>query len=64
VGARDLLALDAGADAAYLALPLAREVQQRVARYRISSGRAAVGRMAGVSPEQLTCTWVMLPHGA
>jgi len=60
VGARDLLALDGGADARYLALPLAREAQQRVARYRISSGRAAAvgpagwpGGAAGLSPEQV-----------
>ena len=40
VGARDLLALDASADAAYMAMPLARGMYQRAWRYHISSGCA------------------------
>ncbi len=38
VGARDLLALDASADARYMAVPLARDMYQRAWRYHISSG--------------------------
>ena len=38
IGARDLLALDASADARYMAVPLARVMYQRAWRYHISSG--------------------------
>ncbi|KAK9831355.1 hypothetical protein WJX81_004903 [Elliptochloris bilobata] len=48
IGARDLLALDASADAHYMAVPLARHAYQRAWRYHISSRYGLFRQMTGI----------------